>query len=352
MDYLFYQVAAINGFDPFGHYLRAGLILNTCSQYAIASSPDCLANFARQRRAAARAPRRAPTSVRGYADTPPLGLAAPARRRTAAAGRCSCPDARAQPQAQRAGAAPRDGRRRRAAARRRGADRAAPRGAGAAGRDARAARRAGRRRRRRCSTTCWGRRLMRRGSASIAANPVLIGAATTLVVIVAVFLAYNANTACRSSRPTSSRPRSRTRPTSSRATRCASAARASASVDRRSRPVTAKDGSVTARAHAQARDHRQAAAGRLDRPHPPALGARPEVRRDHEGHVEPRASRTARRSRCATRRPQPVEIDEVLSMFDEQTRAASQSNLTEFGNALRRPRPATSTRRSRSSTRC
>jgi len=34
---------------------------------------------------------------------------------------------------------------------------------------------------------------VRRGSASIAANPVLIGAATTLVVIVAVFLAYNAN---------------------------------------------------------------------------------------------------------------------------------------------------------------
>src|SRR3712207_2486321 len=34
---------------------------------------------------------------------------------------------------------------------------------------------------------------MRRGTASIAANPVLIGAATTLVIIVAVFLAYNAN---------------------------------------------------------------------------------------------------------------------------------------------------------------
>ena len=33
----------------------------------------------------------------------------------------------------------------------------------------------------------------RGGAASIAANPVLIGAATTLVVIVAVFLAYNAN---------------------------------------------------------------------------------------------------------------------------------------------------------------
>src|SRR4051812_14892940 len=34
---------------------------------------------------------------------------------------------------------------------------------------------------------------MRRGSASIAANPVLIGAATVLVLLVAVFLAYNAN---------------------------------------------------------------------------------------------------------------------------------------------------------------
>ena len=35
--------------------------------------------------------------------------------------------------------------------------------------------------------------MRRRGSASIVANPVLVGAVTTLVVIVAVFLAYNAN---------------------------------------------------------------------------------------------------------------------------------------------------------------
>ena len=33
----------------------------------------------------------------------------------------------------------------------------------------------------------------RRANASIVANPVLVGAVTTLVVIVAVFLAYNAN---------------------------------------------------------------------------------------------------------------------------------------------------------------
>jgi phospholipid/cholesterol/gamma-HCH transport system substrate-binding protein len=45
MDYIFYQVAAINGFDSFGHYLRAGLIVNQCSNYAITASFGCSANF-------------------------------------------------------------------------------------------------------------------------------------------------------------------------------------------------------------------------------------------------------------------------------------------------------------------
>jgi ABC-type transporter Mla subunit MlaD len=35
--------------------------------------------------------------------------------------------------------------------------------------------------------------MRRRGTASVLANPVLVGAVTTLVVVVAVFLAYNAN---------------------------------------------------------------------------------------------------------------------------------------------------------------
>jgi phospholipid/cholesterol/gamma-HCH transport system substrate-binding protein len=67
MDYLFYQVAAINGFDADGHYLRAGLILNACSQYAIAASPDCLATFDNPSGAGARAA--GATTVPGYADT-------------------------------------------------------------------------------------------------------------------------------------------------------------------------------------------------------------------------------------------------------------------------------------------
>ena len=55
MDYLFYQVSAINGYDSFGHYLRASLILNLCTQYATQSSAQtaCSANFQKPITAAA-----------------------------------------------------------------------------------------------------------------------------------------------------------------------------------------------------------------------------------------------------------------------------------------------------------
>ena len=45
LDYVFYQVAAINGFDSFGHYLRAGLIVNQCSVYSVEPTAGCSANF-------------------------------------------------------------------------------------------------------------------------------------------------------------------------------------------------------------------------------------------------------------------------------------------------------------------
>jgi hypothetical protein len=38
-------VAAINGFDSYGHYLRAQLIVNTCTTYTIKNDPSCTANF-------------------------------------------------------------------------------------------------------------------------------------------------------------------------------------------------------------------------------------------------------------------------------------------------------------------
>jgi len=47
LDYIFYQVAAINGFDQYGHYLRAELIVNLCTTYATSATkdPTCSANF-------------------------------------------------------------------------------------------------------------------------------------------------------------------------------------------------------------------------------------------------------------------------------------------------------------------
>jgi len=45
MDYLFFQMIAVNGFDGLGHYLRAGLIVNLCSTYAIQPTAGCNANF-------------------------------------------------------------------------------------------------------------------------------------------------------------------------------------------------------------------------------------------------------------------------------------------------------------------
>lgn len=46
MDYIFYQVAAINGFDAAGHYLRAQLLVNICSLYAVTPDVSCTSKFA------------------------------------------------------------------------------------------------------------------------------------------------------------------------------------------------------------------------------------------------------------------------------------------------------------------
>ena len=176
---------------------------------------------------------------------------------------------------------------------------------------------------------------MRRGSASIAANPVLIGAATTLVVIVAVFLAYNAN----SGLPFV--------PTYELKTRVPNAANLVKGNDVRIggtrvgavtdiTPVTAKDGSVTAELTLKLETTVKPLpvdSTVLIRPRS-ALGLKyVEITKGTSSQgFEDGATIPLRNAQ-----PQPVELDEVLSTFDAKTRAASQSNLTEFGNALRRP---------------
>jgi len=47
LDYAFFQATAVNGFDSFGHYLRAGLIINQCATYAVEPVAGCSANFRR-----------------------------------------------------------------------------------------------------------------------------------------------------------------------------------------------------------------------------------------------------------------------------------------------------------------
>jgi phospholipid/cholesterol/gamma-HCH transport system substrate-binding protein len=45
MNFLFYSASAINGYDAFGHYLRAALLVNTCSNYVTVPLSGCTANF-------------------------------------------------------------------------------------------------------------------------------------------------------------------------------------------------------------------------------------------------------------------------------------------------------------------
>jgi hypothetical protein len=45
MDYIFFQVTAVNGFDGISHYLRAALLANLCSAYATSPTPGCSANY-------------------------------------------------------------------------------------------------------------------------------------------------------------------------------------------------------------------------------------------------------------------------------------------------------------------
>jgi phospholipid/cholesterol/gamma-HCH transport system substrate-binding protein len=56
MDYIFYQTTAINGFDALGHYLRAELIVNQCTNYSVRPVTGCSSNYTQSGAAASSAP--------------------------------------------------------------------------------------------------------------------------------------------------------------------------------------------------------------------------------------------------------------------------------------------------------
>ena len=183
--------------------------------------------------------------------------------------------------------------------------------------------------------------MRRRGASSIAANPVLIGAATTLVVIVAVFLAYNANNGL---------PFVPTYQLDAEVPNAANLVRgndvrmggARVGVVDEITPVNHKDGTVSAKLKLKLQtsvDPLPKNSTVLIRPRS-ALGLK--YVDITKGNLPVTGDDNAKRNgfadgatipiRNAT--PEPVEIDEVFNTFNEPTRAASETNLTEFGNAL------------------
>ena len=183
--------------------------------------------------------------------------------------------------------------------------------------------------------------MRRRGASSIAANPVLIGAATTLVVIVAVFLAYNANNGL---------PFVPTYQLTADVPNAANLVRgndvrmggARVGVVDTITPQAHKDGTVTAQLKLKLQTSIKPLPKNstvLIRPRS-ALGLKyVEITK---GNLPVNGSENSQRNGFAdgatiplkNATPSPVEIDEVFNTFDKPTRVANQTNLTEFGNAL------------------
>ena len=171
----------------------------------------------------------------------------------------------------------------------------------------------------------------RRSNASVVANPVLVGAVTTLVIVVAVFLAYNANNGL---------PFVPTRQLDVLVSNGANLVKGN-----EVRSGGFRVGVVTDMQPVMLPNHK--------------VGARLTLKLDKKAGAVPVDSKVVIRPRSAlglkyveldtgsskkvfadgatmpaTQASVPVDIDEVYNMFDEPTRRASQGNLQGFGDAL------------------
>lgn len=180
---------------------------------------------------------------------------------------------------------------------------------------------------------------MRRGTSSLSASPTMIGAITVLVVIVAVFLAYNANTGLPfvpTYRVSVQLPSAESLVPGNdvrvggvrvgqieaiRAEQDEDTGEAHAVLDLKLQPTVEpipEDSTLIVRSRsALGLKYLELNRGTSDDGYP-------------QGAVLPLSAAT----------PEPVEIDEFLSMFDAPTTAAIQDNLVEFGNALAGRGPA------------
>ncbi len=314
MSFILNTSNVFNGFDDLGHYLRAQLQITNCVEYVEAAIPGsgCDARFVDPS-----------TLSRARADEGDPARRWPARRRGRRLerrwrGRRDRRDPRSRRRRRR-----RQGGRQRLVLRAR-LDR--PRGE----RDLRPPQLPGRRRAMR----------RRRGSPLNAAfrNPTVIGALAVLITILTVFLAYNANNGLpfvESYRLTAQVPNAEALVVGNEVR----IGGVRVGVVEGIEPVAHDDGTQTANLDLK-----------LDKSVDPlpvdseliirsrsALGLKyVQISRGTsdegfaEGSVLPLAAAT----------PEPVEIDELFSTFDEETRVAIQGNLTEFGNALAGRGPA------------
>ena len=191
------------------------------------------------------------------------------------------------------------------------------------------------------STTCWGVTAGEpaRGQAALTASPVLVGAVTVLVTIVAVFLSYNANSGLPFV-PTYDLKANL--PNAAQLVKGFEVRIGGARVGFISKIEPKKQrGRHRLRAgDDEARQGDRAAAGRLDAARAPALVARPEVHRARRpGSGQARARRPAPRSRCARRARPVVELDDLFNMFDAKARVGQRQLARRLRRRLRGPRP-------------
>jgi virulence factor Mce-like protein len=167
---------------------------------------------------------------------------------------------------------------------------------------------------------------------SLAASPTLVGAVTVLIVVVAVFLSYQANSGLPfvpTYRVSAQVPNASTLVPGNEVRIGGLRVGQINSV----RPVQQDDGSVNAVLDMELNEDLQPLPddSTLIVRSRTALGLKYlEIQRgDSDQGFEPGSTMP-----LSAARPEPVEIDEVFNTFDEPTRQAIQVNLTEFGDAL------------------
>jgi virulence factor Mce-like protein len=171
----------------------------------------------------------------------------------------------------------------------------------------------------------------RRNRGAIAGNPVLVGAATTLVVIVAVFLAYNANNGL---------PFVPTYDLDAQVPSAAGLIRgndvriggARVGVVHSISPLTGPGGRVGAVLHLRLDDHMRhlpADSTLRIRPRSPLGLKYVEITRGHDS-----ATLAPHATISADHASKPVDIDQFFNLFDAPTRRASTENLDIFGTAF------------------